>query len=103
MTGVFGVTTAIVATELANRKAEFRERLNREADMDRERLRDLRGVIDDASLAMVDPWGILAVCAYAMPLGDPAVSRRSPIEARDPDPQAYIEAFERLRALTRGC
>lgn len=69
----------------------------REAEEHRERLRDLRDVTDDAAIALNDLWVILGSFLYAVPRGDPPVSRRSPTEARDPDPRAFVEAFERLR------
>lgn len=69
----------------------------REAEEHRERLRDLREVTDDAAVALNDLWVILGSFLYAVPRGDPPVSRRSPTEARDPDPEAFVDAFERLR------
>jgi hypothetical protein len=69
----------------------------READEHRERLRDLRALTDEAACAMHDLWSVLGAFAYAMPVGNPPVSRRSPTEARDPDPGKFIEVYERLR------
>jgi hypothetical protein len=94
--GIIGAATAIVAGQIANKNAERRETRNREADADRERLRDLRLVTDDATIALRDLWTILGSFAYAIPAGDPPESRRSPTEARDPDPAGFVDAYERL-------
>ena len=49
--GTIGAATAIIATQIANKNAKHREGRNREADENRERLRDLRMVTDDATIA----------------------------------------------------
>lgn len=69
---------------------------NREREEHRERLRDLRSVTDEATAALRDLWSILGTFMYAIPRGDPPVSRKSPTEARKPDPQAFIDAYQRL-------
>jgi hypothetical protein len=94
--GIIGAATAIVAGQTANKNAERREAQNREADEHRERLRDLRMVTDDANLALCDLWSILGAFAYAIPVGNPPVSRRSPTEARHPDSAEFVDAYERL-------
>jgi hypothetical protein len=75
---------------------ELAERAH-EAEAHRERLRDLRSLTDDAACALHDLWSVLGAFAYAMPRGNPPVSRRSPTEARDPDPDKFVDVFERLR------
>jgi hypothetical protein len=69
----------------------------RQAEEHRERLRDLRAVTDDAARALHDLWVILGAFVYAIPRGDPPASRKSPIETKEPDAPAFVDAFERLR------
>jgi hypothetical protein len=95
--GVIGAGTAILAGQVANKNAERREERNRQADEQRERLRDIRPLIDEAACSLLELWSVLSGFAYAIPAGDPPTSRRSPTEARDPDPNRFVEVYERLR------
>lgn len=70
---------------------------NREAEEHRERLRDIREITDQATWALQDLWGSLAAFSYAIPRGDPPVSRQSPIESTPPDPDRFLDAYSRLR------
>lgn len=95
LSAVLVAVTAFYAWQ--NRQIVLEMKRSREAEEHREWLRDLRAVTDDAAIALNDLWVILGSFMYAVPRGDPPVSRRSPTEARDPDPAAFIDAFERLR------
>lgn len=95
LTTVLAGVTAYYAWQ--NHQMVLEMQRSRDAEEHRERLRDLRAVTDDAAMALNDLWVILGSFMYAVPRGDPPVSRRSPTEARDPDPAAFIDGFERLR------
>lgn len=100
--GGLGFAAAMTASQIANRHAIERERLNRETDEMRERLRDLRAVVDDASLAMRDIWDQLLAISDAIPRGNPPTPRVSPVQARDVNIPAFVSAYRRLEdAQTR--
>jgi hypothetical protein len=107
LTGLFGLLSALAGTAFASRAAakresvtraetELREERNRQADEQRERLRDLRLVVDDATRALHDLWSITAAFSYAIPRANPKARNRSPVESREPDPRAFDQTYHRL-------
>jgi hypothetical protein len=72
----------------------------REIEEHREQLRELRLLTDDAACALNDMASVLGTFLHVIPHRDPLVSRRSPIEARDPDPQEFIEVCNDCGAPT---
>ena len=107
ITGLFGLVAALAGAAFASRAAarregatraetERREERNRQADEHRERVRDLRLVVDDAARALRDMWSITGAFSYAIPRSNPNALSRSPTESRDPDPDAFDKAYRRL-------
>jgi hypothetical protein len=114
LTGTFGLLAALAGAGFAHLAAtrreartrletEQREERNRQADIDRERLHDLRAVVDEAIVALMDLWVIYNDWRAAIPRGKgetplpPGVPVGVSVsQARPPDRETFMGAHLRL-------
>jgi hypothetical protein len=90
--------TAAAQRDQRNRDAVAElQREQREADLQRERLAELRPIIDDAVRAMGDLWtetGVIVVTSSRVKYNKPELHLP---EERPPDAAAFLDAYNRLR------
>ncbi len=106
--GALSLLGALLGVRFANAAAEKRERQSqaaaatlareqREADLQRERLSELRPIIDDAAHAMSDLWGVLGTILIA----HSRLKHNRPDlhmgRERQPSVAEFQDAYERLR------
>lgn len=106
--GALSLLGGLLGVRLANRAAKERERQSqqaaaalakeqRAADLQRERLRELRPIIDDAAHAMSDLWRVLGTISTVHSRLKYEKPELHMPEERPPSVAEYLDAYERLR------
>jgi hypothetical protein len=106
--GVLSLLGALLGVRYANRAAKERERQSqqaaaalareqREADLQRERLSELRPIIDEAAHAMSDLWRVLGTIRIAHSRVKYSKPELHMTEEREPSIADFLDAYERLR------
>jgi type VI protein secretion system component VasK len=83
-----------MASEMRSTREEARDQ--HRADEESARLREVRSIADEATIALREMWSVLVAFSYAMNRG-PGRPERSPVEGRDLSPEQFGEVYDRLR------